>query len=59
MQPLSITSPATAVETIENLLRNHAGAAITIEYGAKARTLKRMKGADANAVLSAVGGRRG
>ncbi len=35
---------------------NHDGAAITIEYGSTARSLKRMKGADANAVLAAVGG---
>ncbi|GAA3613818.1 M14 family zinc carboxypeptidase [Microlunatus ginsengisoli] len=38
---------------------NHAGAAITVEYGAKARSMKRMKGKDADAVLAAVGGRRG
>ena len=38
---------------------NHSGAAITVEYGAKARSMKRMKGADDNAVLAAVGGRRG
>jgi protein MpaA len=37
---------------------NHAGAAITVEYGSKARSVKRMKGRDADAVLTAVGGRR-
>jgi hypothetical protein len=36
----------------------HAGAAITVEYSATARSMKRMKGGDANAVLAAVGGRR-
>ncbi|SDT14048.1 Putative peptidoglycan binding domain-containing protein [Friedmanniella luteola] len=38
---------------------HHAGAAITIEYGSTARSMARMKGRDANAVLTAVGGRRG
>jgi protein MpaA len=37
---------------------HHEGAAITVEYGAAARSMKTMKGRDANAVLSAVGGRR-
>jgi hypothetical protein len=37
---------------------NHGGAAITVEYGSTARSLKRMKGRDADAVLAAVGGRR-
>ena len=36
----------------------HAGAAITVEYGATARSTKRMKGRDADAVLKAVGGAR-
>ena len=36
----------------------HRGAAITVEYGAKARSTKTMKVRDANAVLKAVGGRR-
>jgi protein MpaA len=36
----------------------HDGAAITVEYGAKARSMSRMKGRDANAVLAAVGGAR-
>lgn len=39
--------------------RHHRGAAITVEYGAKARTMATMKRRDANAVLRAVGGRRG
>jgi hypothetical protein len=38
--------------------KNHKGAAITVEYGSTARSLKRMKGQDANAVLAAIGGRR-
>ena len=40
---------------------NHTfgGAAVTVEYGSKARSTKRMKTTDANAVLAAVGGRRG
>jgi protein MpaA len=38
---------------------HHAGAAITVEYKATARSLQRMKGRDASAVLAAVGGRRG
>ena len=38
--------------------KNHRGAAITVEYGSTARSLKRMKGQDANAVLAAIGGRR-
>jgi protein MpaA len=37
---------------------HHKGAAITVEYGSAARSLKRMKGRDANAVLAAIGGRR-
>lgn len=39
---------------------NHgfAGAAVTVEYGAKARSTKRMKTTDADAVLASVGGRR-
>jgi protein MpaA len=37
---------------------HHRGAAITVEYGSRARSLKRMKGRDANAVLAAIGGRR-
>ena len=39
---------------------NHTfdGAAVTVEYGSKARSTKRMKTTDANAVLRAVGGRR-
>ena len=36
----------------------HPGAAITVEYGSSARSLRTMKGRDANAVLSAIGGRR-
>jgi protein MpaA len=36
----------------------HRGAAITIEYGSTARSLSRMKGRDANAVLAAIGGAR-
>jgi len=39
--------------------RTHDGAAITIEYGSTARSLARMKGRDADAVLHAVGGSRG
>jgi protein MpaA len=39
--------------------KNHPGAAITVEYGASARSTKTMKVRDANAVLKAVGGRRG
>jgi murein peptide amidase A len=39
--------------------QNFAGAAITVEYGARARSMTTMKGRDANAVLLAVGGRRG
>jgi protein MpaA len=38
---------------------HHDGAAITVEYGSTARSMARMKGRDANAVLKAVGGRRG
>ena len=38
---------------------HHDGAAITVEYGSTARSLKTMKGRDANAVLAALGGRRG
>lgn len=39
---------------------NHtfAGAAVTVEYGSKARSTKRLKTTDADAVLRAVGGRR-
>lgn len=36
----------------------HPGAAITVEYGSTARSLSRLEGRDADAVLSAVGGRR-
>ena len=36
----------------------HPGAAITVEYGSSARSLRTMKTRDANAVLSAIGGRR-
>jgi len=36
----------------------HKGAAITIEYGDTARSMARMKGRDANAVLAAIGGSR-
>ena len=36
----------------------HKGAAITVEYGSNARSLRRMKGRDADAVLAAIGGRR-
>jgi peptidoglycan hydrolase-like protein with peptidoglycan-binding domain len=36
----------------------HAGAAITIEYSDTARSLRRMKGRDADAVLTAIGGAR-
>lgn len=38
---------------------NYAGAAITIEHSSTARSLKTMKVRDANAVLKAVGGKRG
>ena len=40
---------------------NHtfAGAAVTVEYGSSARTTRRMKTRDADAVLASVGGRRG
>ena len=40
---------------------NHsfAGAAVTVEYGSTARSTRRMKTRDADAVLAAVGGRRG
>jgi murein peptide amidase A len=40
---------------------NHhfAGAAVTVEYGSAARSTQRMKTTDADAVLAAVGGRRG
>ena len=40
---------------------NHtfAGAAVTVEYGSAARSTKRMKTQDADAVLTSVGGRRG
>ncbi|HEY5822371.1 MAG TPA: DUF2817 domain-containing protein [Propionibacteriaceae bacterium] len=37
---------------------NHEGAAITLEYGSTARSMKTMKGRDADAVLEAIGGRR-
>ena len=37
---------------------NHKGAAITVEYGSRARSMKTMKGRDANAVLAAIGGHR-
>jgi murein peptide amidase A len=37
----------------------HRGAAITVEYGHGARSLRTMKVRDANAVLAAIGGRRG
>jgi protein MpaA len=37
---------------------NHAGSAITIEYSDTARSMARMKGRDANAVLKAIGGAR-
>ncbi len=37
---------------------HHKGAAITVEYGSSARSLKRMKGRDADAVLAAIGGHR-
>ena len=37
---------------------NHSGAAITVEYGSRARSLRTMKRRDANAVLTAIGGRR-
>jgi hypothetical protein len=37
---------------------NHKGAAITVEYGSTARSLRTMKGRDANAVLAAIGGHR-
>ena len=35
---------------------HHAGSAITVEYGATARSMARMRGRDADAVLAAVGG---
>jgi peptidoglycan hydrolase-like protein with peptidoglycan-binding domain len=40
---------------------NHtfAGTAVTVEYGSAARTTRRMKTQDADAVLTSVGGRRG
>ncbi len=38
--------------------RHHEGAAITIEYGSTARSMARMKGRDADAVLKAIGGKR-
>jgi protein MpaA len=37
---------------------HYDGAAITVEYGYTARSMKRMKGRDADAVLKAIGGRR-
>lgn len=37
----------------------HPGAAITVEYGSKARSIRTIKGRDADAVLTAIGGRRG
>jgi murein peptide amidase A len=37
---------------------HHKGAAITVEYGSRARSLQTMKVRDANAVLAAIGGRR-
>ncbi len=37
---------------------NHKGAAITVEYGSTARSMKTMKGRDADALLKALGGRR-
>jgi protein MpaA len=37
---------------------HHDGAAITVEYGSTARSMNRMKGRDADAVLAAIGGRR-
>jgi protein MpaA len=37
----------------------HAGSAITIEYSDTARSMARMKGRDADAVLKAIGGARG
>ena len=37
---------------------HYDGAAITVEYGSTARSLKRMKGRDADGVLEAVGGSR-
>jgi protein MpaA len=37
---------------------HHDGAAITVEYGSTARSMARMKGRDADAVLQAIGGRR-
>ncbi len=36
----------------------YAGAAVTVEYGSTARSTRRMKTRDADAVLAAVGGRR-
>ena len=38
---------------------NYSGAAITVEYGYSARSLRTMKRRDADAVLAAIGGRRG
>ena len=38
---------------------NYPGAAITVEYGYNARSLRTMKRRDADAVLAAIGGRRG
>jgi hypothetical protein len=38
--------------------KHHKGAAITIEYGSKARSMARMKGRDADGVLEAIGGKR-
>jgi peptidoglycan hydrolase-like protein with peptidoglycan-binding domain len=38
---------------------HHKGAAITVEYGTRARSAATMRGRDADAVLKAVGGRRG
>ncbi|GAA2099527.1 hypothetical protein GCM10009841_13520 [Microlunatus panaciterrae] len=37
---------------------NHAGAAITVEYGYTARSVATMRGRDADALLKALGGRR-
>ena len=37
---------------------NFSGSAITVEYGSTARSMKRMKGRDADSVLAAVGGKR-
>lgn len=38
---------------------HHRGAAITVEYSSRARSTRTMKVRDANALLTAVGGRRG